>query len=156
PGAAACGAPTVIAPAAAQSVGSALRVRTRATACLIATKCYVDGNPAPVATGGAGDLDAPFTAAIGSHDVSCNGWDGAWHAYTSPPVPFTVTACGAPAILSPAAGETVGTTLVLETSAPACLGTTKCYLDGNPQPVATGTGNLVVSLAIAAGPHSIA
>src|SRR5512133_490468 len=65
-----------------------------------------------------------------------------------------VAMCGAPVILSPGAGETVAA-LHLETSAPACIGTTKCYLDGNPTPVASGTGNLVADVAVGAGPHGI-
>jgi hypothetical protein len=59
-------------------------------------------------------------------------------------------------ILSPAPNETItGGTLVLETSAPACLGTTKCYVDGDPTPVASGTGNLATTVPVAIGDHTI-
>ena len=150
-----CGAPVVLAPGAAQSVGGALRVRTRGAACATATKCYLDGDPTPVAGAGAGDVDAPVAAAVGDHVLACNSWDAGGHVYTSPARAFTVVACGAPAILSPAMDESVASAVVVETSAPACLGTTKCYLDGNPAPVASGTGNVVATVTVGAGAHGI-
>lgn len=151
-----CGAPTVIAPQSGQSVGAALRVRTRAADCLTATKCYLDSKEPPVASGGAGDLDAPFSVSTtGAHHVSCNGWDSSGAVYVSASTNFTVAACGAPAILSPAPGEQVGTSLRVETSPPACIGTTKCYLDNHAPAVITGTGPIDQVIAVSPGSHVI-
>ena len=155
-GVATCGAPTVIAPLSGQSVGAQLRVRTRATDCLTATKCYLDSMAPPVASGGAGDLDAAFSAATaGSHHVSCNGWDSSGNVYVSPNTNFSVVDCGAPAILSPVPGEQVGTSVRVETSPPGCLGTTKCYLDNHAPAVITGTGPIDQLLQVTPGAHTI-
>ena len=152
----ACDPPAIVAPVANQAVGGALRVRTAASSCLAATTCYLDGDPAPVAEGGAGALDAPLTVAIGTHQLACNGWDAAGQVHAGAPVAFSVVACGAPAILSPAPGEQVGTSLALETSGPACLVATKCYLDAHAPPVASGgAGGLAASVPVAAGDHAI-
>jgi hypothetical protein len=150
-----CSAPTIIAPLSGQNVGGALRVRTRADSCLIATKCYLDSTAPEVASGGAGDLDAPISAGVGSHHVSCNGWDSSGNVYVSPNTPFTVVACGAPAILSPVPGEQVTSPVRIETSPPGCLHTTKCYLDNHAPEVITSNGPIDQTLAITSGSHVI-
>ena len=89
-------------------LGAQLRVRTRATDCQTATKCYLDSHEPAVASGGPGDLDAPFSVSTsGSHHVSCNSWDASGNVYVSPSTNFTVIDCGAPAILSPVPSEVV-------------------------------------------------
>ena len=66
--------------------------------------------------------------------------------------PQAVTACGAPAVLSPAANEHTSTTVFVETSAPSCLVATKCYLDAHDPPVTSGDG----MIQVAAGAHTLA
>lgn len=151
-----CAAPQIVAPVADQVVGGALRVRTAASTCLASTSCYLDGNPMAVAQGGPGALDAALSAGVGPHTLACNGWEASGQVHVGAPVAFTVTACGAPAILSPAPGESVGASLQLETSGPACLVATKCYLDAKAPPVASGgAGGLAATLAVAPGDHQI-
>ena len=151
-----CGAPTVIAPLSGQSVGAQLRVRTRATDCQTATKCYLDSHEPAVASGGPGDLDAPFSVSTsGAHHVSCNSWDASGIVYVSSSTNFNVIDCGPPAILSPVPDEQVGTSVRVETSPPGCIGTTKCYLDNRAPAVITGTGPIVQTIAVSPGAHSI-
>ena len=145
-----CAAPAVIAPIAGARTGAALRVRTAASTCLTATKCYLDGTNPPIASGDS-VLDVAFSTSVGAHTLQCNGWDATGAVHPSATVAFTVAACGAPAILSPAPGEQVDTTFALETSAPACLTATKCYLDSKNPPIASAAAG-AVDLAISAAP----
>lgn len=100
-------------------------------------------------------MRAPLSSALVAFVAACSA---APSSGTSPDATGDVssTTCGAPVILSPAAGETVGTMFALETSAPACLTATKCYLDAHTPPVAsTGAGALATSVSVSAGPHVI-
>jgi hypothetical protein len=84
-----CGPPVILSPTAGQVVGTTVSLRTSAPACLIATKCYVDGNPTPVASHGAGGLTASVRVPLGHDQVQCNGWDSRGIVYKSGAVAFT-------------------------------------------------------------------
>jgi hypothetical protein len=150
-----CAAPAVIAPASGATTGTDLRVRTADSTCLTATKCYLDAQTPPIASGGAG-LDVAFSTSVGAHTIQCNGWDASGAVHQGGTVTFTVAACGAPAILSPAPGEQVDTSFALETSAPACLTATKCYLDSKNPPIASGAaGAIAAQITAQPGAHTL-
>ncbi len=84
-----CGAPGILEPTQGQSVGPAIQLRTSAPSCLSAAKCYLDGNPTPVASGL--DIDQWVPVSMGTHDVECNGWDPSGNVTKSATIAFTRT-----------------------------------------------------------------
>ncbi|HVY46256.1 MAG TPA: hypothetical protein VHB21_10275 [Minicystis sp.] len=89
-GGGACVAPSILEPSAGQSVGPAIRLRVSAPACLDAVKCYLDGNPAPVAST-SGAVDQWVSVSMGGHAVQCNGWEPGGAVHPSASVSFTRT-----------------------------------------------------------------
>jgi hypothetical protein len=86
-----CSAPSILEPTAGQSVGPAIQLRTNAPSCITATKCYLDGNPTPVASASSGGIDQWVSVALGSHNVECNGWDASGTVYQSSTIAFDRT-----------------------------------------------------------------
>jgi hypothetical protein len=84
-----CSAATILEPTAGESVGPAIHLRTSAPACVTATKCYIDGDPTPVASATSGAIDQWVSVTVGAHTVQCNAWDASGTAHASPAIAFT-------------------------------------------------------------------
>jgi hypothetical protein len=91
-----CRAPSILSPTEGASTGLSIHLVTSAPACSIATKCYIDGNPTPVASAGRGGIDQWLNVAAGADNVECNDWDSAGHVYRSATISFHASVSSSP------------------------------------------------------------
>jgi hypothetical protein len=130
-------------------------------------KVYLDGNPSEIGNypgNGTSSFtqNATYAMNVGSHTLTVNAWDTGGTLYQST-VTFTVSTTGT-VIAQPTQNETVSSPVSFDATATSNgpnITAMKVYLDFNPTPIGSYTGNgtsslhVTASYTIANGSHTI-
>jgi hypothetical protein len=146
----------ITAPASGATLSGAVEVKASAHESVAINQLQVWDNGVKLGVFPGATVDAAFTLGAGDHALTVEDLSNSFQVLHKTTVGFTVTSCGAPAIVSPAAGAQTGTSVVLKTQAPSCLTATKCYLNGNAVAVASqGAGAVDATIAVQPGSNTL-
>jgi hypothetical protein len=100
-----CSAPTIRAPTEGEATRTTVMLSVTAPSCIIAIKCYVNGDPTPVASSNTNALSASVGVPAGKDQVECNGWNSSGAVYKSSTISFVAAALAPDAGVAPDAGS---------------------------------------------------